>query len=233
MAASWSDNLARRWEDAVTAREMAECLAGVGSERKFRLLMCAAIRRLWPLALDPRSQAAVETVQRFADRAATAADLQAAAAAAYEAYHGSRAANQDTAVANAAYCAAAPSPPHQPHAMALTVLEDCRAACERNAHLGLDAKREAAAHAWLFRCVFGHPFRPAPAGLEAWRAWNGGTAAQLASIIYVEHRFNILPILADALEEAGCDDERVLAHCRDERPHVLGCWVVDLLLGKA
>ncbi|MFO0844686.1 MAG: hypothetical protein U0797_20200 [Gemmataceae bacterium] len=233
MAASWSDNLARRWQEATTAREMAQCLAGVGSERKFRLLMCAAIRRLWPLALDPRSRAAVEAVQRYADGLATAADLQAAAGPAHEAYTEARGANHETAVANAAWMAALAAPPHEPHAMALTVLEDCRAACERNAHLGLDAGREQEGHAWLFRCVFGQPFRGEPEGLASWRAWNGGTAVQLARVIYDEQRFHVLPILADALEEAGCDDEALLAHCRDDGLHVRGCWVVDLLLDRA
>ena len=42
-----------------------------------------------------------------------------------------------------------------------------------------------------------------------------------------------MPILADALQDAGCDDEAVLAHCRGAGPHVRGCWVVDLVLGKA
>ena len=47
-----------------------------------------------------------------------------------------------------------------------------------------------------------------------------------------DRAFDRLPILADALEDAGCDNADVLAHCRGEGPHVRGCWVVDLILGK-
>ena len=54
----------------------------------------------------------------------------------------------------------------------------------------------------------------------------------LAQAIYEERRFGDLPVLADALEEAGCTDADILSHCRGPGPHVRGCWVVDLLLGK-
>jgi hypothetical protein len=54
----------------------------------------------------------------------------------------------------------------------------------------------------------------------------------LARRIYAERAFDRLPILADAIEVAGCRDERLLRHCRGAGPHVRGCWVVDLMLGK-
>ena len=54
----------------------------------------------------------------------------------------------------------------------------------------------------------------------------------LACGVYDERAFDRLPILADALEEAGCDDPEILKHCRGEGPHVRGCWALDLLLGK-
>jgi hypothetical protein len=79
--------------------------------------------------------------------------------------------------------------------------------------------------------IFGNPFRPvtiAPALLR----WNDRTLVSLAQSIYDDRAFDRLPILADALTDAGCDDERILAHCRSEGPHVRGCWVVDLILGK-
>jgi hypothetical protein len=65
-----------------------------------------------------------------------------------------------------------------------------------------------------------------------WLAWNGCVVRHLAQAIYEEKAFDRLPILADALEEAGCDNTDVLAHCRSGGQHVRGCWVVDLLLGK-
>jgi hypothetical protein len=82
----------------------------------------------------------------------------------------------------------------------------------------------------LVRCVFGNPFRPV-APPQPWLKWNGGALVRLARVIDDERAFDQLPVLADALEEAGCTDAAILAHCRGPGPHVRGCWVVDLLLG--
>jgi hypothetical protein len=54
----------------------------------------------------------------------------------------------------------------------------------------------------------------------------------MAQAIYNERGFDRLPILGDALEDAGCTDRDILDHCRGPGPHVRGCWAVDLLLGK-
>ena len=62
--------------------------------------------------------------------------------------------------------------------------------------------------------------------------WNHGTVARIAQAIHDERAFDRLPILADALEEAGCQDADILGHCRHPGPHVRGCWAVDLLLVK-
>jgi hypothetical protein len=62
--------------------------------------------------------------------------------------------------------------------------------------------------------------------------WNGNTVSKMAQAIYGDRAFEHLPILADALEEAGCTDAAILDHCRQPGEHVRGCWVVDLLLGK-
>jgi hypothetical protein len=83
----------------------------------------------------------------------------------------------------------------------------------------------------LLRDIVGNPFRPAVVA-PAWLAWGGGTAPKLARAVYDEHAFDRLPVLADALEEAGCTDADLLAHLRGPSPHVRGCWVVDLILGK-
>jgi hypothetical protein len=64
-------------------------------------------------------------------------------------------------------------------------------------------------------------------------AWLTPTVLALAVGIYAERAFDRLPILADALEEAGCDHADILAHCRGDGPHARGCWVVDLMLGKS
>jgi hypothetical protein len=83
----------------------------------------------------------------------------------------------------------------------------------------------------LLREVFGNPFRPAAAE-SVWLGWNGGTVAALARSCYDRGVSDALPIIADALEEAGCADRDILLHCRKEGQHVRGCWVVDLLLAK-
>ena len=67
---------------------------------------------------------------------------------------------------------------------------------------------------------------------QCWLRWNDATVVRLAQRIYYERRFADLPILADALEEAGCTNADILDHCRRPGPHVRGCWVVDLVLGK-
>ena len=62
--------------------------------------------------------------------------------------------------------------------------------------------------------------------------WNGGCVVKVAAAIYDERAFDRMPILADALEDAGCDNADILNHCREPGEHVRGCWVLDLLLGK-
>jgi hypothetical protein len=95
----------------------------------------------------------------------------------------------------------------------------------RNAGHDLDQPRQAA----LLRDIFGNPFRPVACD----PAWRTSAVVALAQGIYDERDFANMPILADALEDAGCDNEDVVAHCRDPKgTHVRGCWVVDLILGK-
>ena len=89
--------------------------------------------------------------------------------------------------------------------------------------------KDMAAHCGLVREVFGNPFRLVTLD----RAWLTSTVTALAQAIYDERAFDRLPILADALEDAGCGNQDILGHCRGPGPHVRGCWVVDLLLGKA
>jgi hypothetical protein len=90
------------------------------------------------------------------------------------------------------------------------------------------AKAEVAA---VVRDVFGNPFHPEALD-PAWLGWNEGTVPKLARAAYEEGRFEILPVLADALAEAGCDKAAMLSHCRTPGPHARGCWAVDLVLGK-
>jgi hypothetical protein len=89
----------------------------------------------------------------------------------------------------------------------------------------VDAEKD---QAIILRDIFGNPFRPV--ALDP--AWRNPTVVSLAQVIYDHRTFHRLPILADALEEAGCGNAEILTHCRQQGEHVLGCWVVDQVLGK-
>ena len=91
-----------------------------------------------------------------------------------------------------------------------------------------DSRREAD----LIRDVVENPFRPPSPVAAAWLSWNDRAVEKLARGIYQERVFDRIPILADALEEAGCHDEAFLTHCREGRLHIRGCWVIDRLLGR-
>jgi hypothetical protein len=101
-------------------------------------------------------------------------------------------------------------------------------------HTGSQADRnkaeakETAKLGTLLSDVMGSLFRPVAID----PAWQTPQAVALARTAYEERRFDDLPLLADALEEAGCSDEAMLAHLRGPGPHVRGCWVVDLVLNK-
>lgn len=82
----------------------------------------------------------------------------------------------------------------------------------------------------LLRDMFGNPFRPTIINL-VWLTWHDGLLVSMAQKMYNDRDFLDMPILADALEEAGCTDADILSHCRGPGPHVRGCWAVDLRLG--
>jgi hypothetical protein len=83
----------------------------------------------------------------------------------------------------------------------------------------------------LVRDILGNPFRPVSLD-PTWLTWRGGLVVSMTQRMYNSRDFTDMPILADPLEEAGCQDQDILAHCRSGGEHVKGCWVVDLLLGK-
>ena len=90
------------------------------------------------------------------------------------------------------------------------------------------ASAKLAFQARILRDIFGNPFRPVVFS----PSWRTSTAVALASQMYESRDFSAMPILADALQDAGCDSADVLDHCRGPGPHVRGCWVVDLVLEK-
>lgn len=81
----------------------------------------------------------------------------------------------------------------------------------------------------LLRDIFGDPFRP----IDFLSTWRTETAVGIAAKMYDEREFGNMPVLADALEDAGCEVMELLSHCREPGQHVRGCWVVDLVLGKS
>jgi hypothetical protein len=80
----------------------------------------------------------------------------------------------------------------------------------------------------LLRCVIGNPFRPVTVD----PTWLTSDVVTLAEGIYGDRAFDRLPILADALQDAGCENEDILSHCHSEGPHCRGCWLIDLLTGR-
>lgn len=83
-------------------------------------------------------------------------------------------------------------------------------------------------HLALLRDIVGNPFRKPNFEPE----WRTGTVVALAQRMYVEKRFDWLPVLADALQEAGCDEQQLLGHCLSSGQHTRGCWAIDLVLGR-
>jgi hypothetical protein len=99
-------------------------------------------------------------------------------------------------------------------------------------HPHLLARRAERAAQWkLLVDIFGEKPRHQEINPD-WLRWQDGTIPKLARAIYEERSFDRLPVLADALEEAGCDNANILSHCRGPGPHVRGCWAVDLLSGR-
>jgi hypothetical protein len=234
--------------------------AGQGQDRKFRLFACACCRRIWDRIPEPCNRDAVVAVEDFLEGRLPAAALEAAfvASSAVEwkedgsgrrsepgywaiKYLG-RGFYKMTAAASALLVAS----------QVLFLADEGygrEAGHEFNCcyyagngvvlrsfrwpePIPASVEAECATQAALLRCILGNPCRPAPTLDPDWLRWKDGMVARLARGIYDDRAFDRLPILADALEDAGCHDTAILDHCRQPGPHVRGCWVVDLLLGK-
>ena len=211
-----------QWLASPDSLGMLRYLGKKASGRKLRLFAVACVRRIEGLLSDERSRRAAALAERYADRQVKRQELRAAAQEARAAANALYAATGDNHAALAATEAAAYTAPRAAYA----------AANFAESALGEWRSQERAAQAGLLRCVFGNPFRR-PAVRRTWLAWEGGTVGKLAQAVYDERAFERLPLLADALEDAGCADPELLGHLRGPGPHVRGCWAVDLLLGKA
>jgi hypothetical protein len=208
------------WFRCMDAGPMLEWLATVRppSERKLRLFVCSFLRTVWQLLPDEFSRQAVEVAERYADGHATRDELEEAQLL-IPTVRDMENPGIDPTVERL-WIAAADATEGDEEFWRPPVDE-----------LALDDVAEGAIQPPLLRDIFGNPFRPASVD-PAWASSNGGTVRHLAAAIYEAKAFDRLPVLADALEDAGCSDPVILGHLRGPGPHVRGCWAVDLLLGK-
>jgi hypothetical protein len=199
-------------------------------QRKYRLCICACCRT----KQAHLSESAVEVAERYADGLATKRELRAArnrlTAAAYgltgtESWW--QTIQQELSASTweiATWLLTAASA----HELAITD-EILRGAVEMlwnpNPPHGPDVR------CTLVRDLFGNPFHRSPLA-PSWLTWHDGLIVSMARQIYESRNFTDMPILADALEEAGCTNAGILNHCRQPGEHVRGCWVIDLILGK-
>jgi hypothetical protein len=193
------------------------------SDRRLRLFACACARRAWD-RLDAAARWAVQAAERAADGEGPEGELWAAHVEAHEAALRAVAGwGMNRRHDHAKFAAASAAAPDAGEAASQASQDMLRLADEE-----LRRVEEEAAQVADIRCVFGDPFRVVAVDPE----WLTGTVLALARRADEGREFGVLPILADALQDAGCDDEELLAHCRRDEPHANGCWVVDLLLGR-
>jgi hypothetical protein len=206
-------------------------LGGKVSQRKLRLFAVACCRQLWPV-LEGGERQAVEAAERYADGQADADELRRAC----------EGGDYPTARARLDAEAAGLVPrAYAPIEMAyladfhyLPRVSDALAIAARDAAgaASVSSTAESAVQAALLRDLCGNPFRSPPVVDPAWLAWQDGVARRLVEAIYEQRAFERLPILADALEEAGCAERALLDHCRGPGPHGRGCHVLDALLDR-
>jgi hypothetical protein len=213
------------------------------NQRRLRLFACACCRRIWDRMCRDAAKRSVELAEIYADdeideRSVRAAydhpdfgDLDAQVAGGV---------NPEHQLSDSEICALnASQQVLLPNIYAMSTVYGTARSVRRDFILvpttdgtshngGASAEAEFREQLKLLRDIFGNPFKPV--SLDP--AWLTSTVVALANGIYTERAFDRMPMLADALEEAGCDHPDVLLHCRGDGPHVKGCWVVDLLLGK-
>jgi hypothetical protein len=236
------------WLACTDPTPMLAFLRGKASDRKLRLFACACCRRIVHLSRFKACRNGVEVAERYADGLATAEER-------FEAFRavgnlkefgnplGLATLWRDRATCHACLAVYEALMPEArirldggatvPRRASEAVFARALRASARGDSAASGAARAAAAgeglaQALLVRDIFGNPLRPVTAD----PSWLTPPALALAGGIYVGRSFDQLAILADALQDAGCDNEVVLNHCRSEGPHVRGCWVVDAILNR-
>jgi hypothetical protein len=187
---------------------MLDAVQGVASDRKLRLFAISAFRYFFAGFGDPAFRKIPDAEEAFVEGALSAEGLRLACV---DARGGADIQNLPFLI----------DPFGHAQSLAITFPQISE---------GMQAPRPPirAAYAGLLRDIFGDPFRPAWVDLR----WRTADAFGLALSAYDSCDFSTLPILADALEDAGCDDPAVLGHLRGGGPHFRGCHVLDLVLAK-
>jgi hypothetical protein len=209
------------WLYCADPDSMLELLGAGASDRKRRLFAVACCRRIWHLIPDGPCRRAVQVSERFADGELLRDELMQAYRLAMSFAADYRHEIRREAAAWTAVFAAEPD--------TLGV----KPARQANRTIGFESRErhdeERAAQAGILREIFGDlPFHRAAVD----PSWLAPTVVAMARGIYSENAFDLVPVLGDALEDAGCDDG-ILAHRRQAEAHVRGCSAVDLLLEKA
>jgi hypothetical protein len=204
-------------------------------KRKLRLFLCAKGRELWR-HMTPAAKRAIERAEQFADGEGTRDTLELmhdgvgvwtetfkqrlfAAIRGDWAEATARASLIATAIAWAATSDLTGTAMFVYSALAGDALGEVEADTARR-------------HCGILRDLFG-PLLFREVRIDpAWVTWNGGAVRNIAAAVYEDRAFDRMPILADALEDAGCDTAEILAHCRSGGTHYRGCWVIDLLTGR-
>jgi hypothetical protein len=212
-----------QWRICDGIDSMLRFVDGKVGDRKLRLFAAGCCRLVFETIRLEACRRAVEVGERFADGTGTPHDLDRARSAAFSAIE--RWAGHDPQrwdFPKGAHLAR--------HFLAAETAQVNRPfLVKRIGWLSHDGELKATAPA-LLRCIVGPaPFRRIPVDPE----WLSQTVSELARTIYDERSFERMPILGDALEDRGCDAPEILGHARSAGPHARGCWVVDLILGKA
>jgi hypothetical protein len=224
---------------------MLEFVREAATARQLRLFQVACCRRIWQFVTDPDSRALVELIERAAD---SPLDMEAVRALPYDALTddcggpGPAERHAYMVAGHIGYCligpihgSTFPSDDWQNAVSAAngaaTVVAEAQRLPDGDEFLPAYQAHMAGEHAAqcdLLRDIIRHPNTQA----EADALWRTADVVGLADAIYTDHVWDRLPILVDALMEAGCADSSVVTHCREGGPHVRGCWVLSLILQK-
>jgi hypothetical protein len=203
------------------------------SDRRWRLFACGCCHLIWDLFPDPRNCDLVAAVEEFPDghfedpaleRALVASSACESACRAEPAYWVAKHLGRGFYKFPAAVSAMSVAD------KVLRIMADERVGETVAGSSGLPDE----AMAGLVRDVFGPVLFRAVSVRPNVLAWGDRLVVRLAQAIYEERRWGDMPVLADALLDAGCDNEEVIQHCRQQGAfHTRGCWVIDLLLGRS